>query len=110
MTEQTLPARRPLFPWLQRLSFLLLLGESPIALIGVGLVGFWVLVAILAPVISPYNPNANDYAALVHTTPSAAHWLGTDNQGRDILSRIFWGARTVLTVGPIAVLCAYCIG
>jgi peptide/nickel transport system permease protein len=95
---------------LRRLRGVLLLRESPIAIVGVGLVGFWILVAIFAPVISPYNPNANDYAALIHTTPSAAHWLGTDNQGRDILSRIFWGARTVLTVGPIAVLCAYIIG
>src|SRR5882757_7359809 len=112
MADQALPnpARRAQITWLRRLRPLLLLGESPIAMIGGGLVLFWVLAAILAPLISPYNPNANDYAALVHTTPSLAHWLGTDNQGRDILSRIFWGARTVLTVGPIAVACAYVIG
>src|SRR6516165_2470780 len=55
----------------------------------------------------PAQPNPT---ALAHTTPSLAHWLGTDNQGRDILSRIIWGARTVLTVGPIAVAAAYLLG
>ena len=87
-----------------------LLGESWPAMIGFGLVGFWVLVAIFAPLLSPYDPNANDYAALADPFPSAAHWLGTDNQGRDILSRIIWGARTVLVVAPIAVVIAYTIG
>ena len=115
MTDETLQETGPsgwLAPlgWLRKLRPILLLRESPIAMVGAGLVLFWILVAVLAPVIAPYNPNANDYAALAHTTPSAAHWLGTDNQGRDILSRIIWGARTVLTVGPVAVACAYVIG
>src|SRR5262249_21734930 len=48
--------------------------------------------------------------ALAHPTPSAAHWLGTDQLGRDILSRILWGARTVLTVAPLAVLGATILG
>ena len=87
-----------------------LLGESWPAIIGLALVLFWVLVALLAPLLSPYDPNANDYMALSDPSPSAAHWLGTDNQGRDILARIVWGARTVLTVAPIAVLIAYAIG
>jgi peptide/nickel transport system permease protein len=96
--------------WLRKLRGVLLLLESPIAIAGAGLVLFWIVIAFLAPVVAPYDPNANDYSALAHPTPSAAHWLGTDNQGRDILSRIIWGARTVLTVGPIAVACAYLIG
>jgi peptide/nickel transport system permease protein len=87
-----------------------LLGESWPAVVGLTLVVFWVLVAILAPVISPYEPNANDYTALQDPYPSAAHLLGTDNQGRDILSRIIWGARKVLIVAPIAVVVAYTIG
>jgi peptide/nickel transport system permease protein len=98
------------FAWLGKLRVLLLLRESSVAMIGAGLVLLWVLVALFAPLISPYDPNANDYTALTHTTPSAVHWLGTDNQGRDLLSRIIWGARTVLTVGPIAVLVAYIVG
>jgi len=71
---------------------------------------FWVFVALFVPWLAPYVPNANDYMALADPTPSAEHWLGTDNQGRDILSRIIWGSRTVLTVGPIAVICGYLVG
>ena len=86
-----------------------LLKESPVGMVGAFLVLFWVFVAIFAPLISPYDPNANDMEALM-SPPSAAHWLGTDNSGRDILSRIIWGSRTVFQVAPIAVLCAYAIG
>jgi peptide/nickel transport system permease protein len=86
-----------------------LLKESPVGMVGAFLVLFWVFVAIFAPWISPYDPNANDMEALM-APPSAAHWLGTDNSGRDILSRIFWGSRTVFQVAPVAVLCAYIIG
>lgn len=93
--------------WLRRL---MLLRESPVGMIGAALVAFWVLVAIFAPLLSPYDPNANNYEALIDPTPSAAFWLGTDNQGRDILSRIIWGSRTVLAVAPTAVLSAYAIG
>jgi peptide/nickel transport system permease protein len=89
---------------------LLLLRESWIGLIGAGLILFWVLVAIFAPVLAPYPPNANNPEALADPTPSAAFWLGADNQGRDILSRIMWGSRTVLTVAPVAVFFAYLLG
>ena len=92
------------------LSGLRLIGKSPIAVFGAGLVLFWVGAAVLAPLLAPYDPNANDFLALADPTPSAAHWLGTDNQGRDLLSRVMWGARTVLTIAPIAVSCAYLIG
>jgi peptide/nickel transport system permease protein len=115
MTDETIRETAPSawlapFGWLRKLRVLLLLRESPVAMVGAGLVLFWILIALLAPVVAPYEPNANDYSALAHPTPSAAHWLGTDNQGRDILARIIWGARTVLTVGPVAVACAYVIG
>ena len=93
--------------WARRLG---LLAESKPALIGTGIVLFWVLAAVLAPVVAPYPPNANYLAAVAHPTPSATHWLGTDHLGRDILSRIVWGARTVLTVAPLAVLGAAILG
>jgi peptide/nickel transport system permease protein len=99
--------RRPAPTWWRRLS---LLRESPIGIVGVFLVLFWVVIAILAPLIAPYDPNESDYTALLDPTPSALHWLGTDNQGRDILSRIIWGSRTVLIVAPIAVFSAYVVG
>jgi peptide/nickel transport system permease protein len=86
------------------------LTESTPALIGVGIIVFWAVGALLAPVIAPYPPNANDVAALGHPTPSVKHWLGTDHMGRDLLSRILWGARTVLTVAPVAVLGATILG
>ncbi|QEX22445.1 peptide ABC transporter substrate-binding protein [Hypericibacter adhaerens] len=93
--------------WVRRLG---LLRESPVGMAGAGLVIFWVLVAAFAPLLAPYNPNANDFMVRGNWLPSAAHWLGTDNQARDILSRVIWGSRTVLTVAPIAVACAYLVG
>jgi peptide/nickel transport system permease protein len=86
------------------------LAASPPTLIGVLIVLFWVAMALLAPAIAPYPPNKPDILALAHPTPSAAHWLGTDNLGRDILSRLLWGGRRVLTVAPIAVLAAAAFG
>ena len=90
--------------WLARVT------ESASASIGLGIVLLWVLAALLAPVLAPYAPNANDFTALASPTPSRAHWLGTDHLGRDILARILWGARTVLTVAPLAVLGAAVLG
>jgi peptide/nickel transport system permease protein len=84
--------------------------ESRPATIGLAIVLVWVAVAVLAPVIAPYAPNANDYAALADPRPSARHWLGTDHLGRDLLSRVVWGARTVLTVAPLAVAGATLLG
>ncbi|MEV7239144.1 ABC transporter permease [Streptomyces sp. NPDC051020] len=61
-----------------------------------------VLVALFAPLIAPYDPNAVDPAA-VYAGPSAEHWLGTDDTGRDILSRLIHGARPSL-IAPAAVV------
>lgn len=85
-------------------------GGSTTTVIGAGIVLFWIAMALLAPVIAPYPPNATDALAAAHPTPSAAHWLGTDHLGRDILSRVLWGARRVLTVAPIAVFAAAIVG
>jgi peptide/nickel transport system permease protein len=87
-----------------------LLRESPVGMIGAGIVLFWVLVAIFAPLLAPYDPNANDFEIARDWYPSAKHWLGTDNQSRDLLSRLIWGSRTVLIVAPIAVASAYTVG
>jgi peptide/nickel transport system permease protein len=87
-----------------------LLKESPVGMVGAFLVVFWIVVAILAPWISPHDPNESNMDALADPGMSAVNWLGTDNQGRDILSRIIWGSRTVLAVAPVAVLVAYTIG
>ncbi|MEX0810188.1 MAG: ABC transporter permease [Dongiaceae bacterium] len=86
------------------------LSGSPTAMIGSFIVLFWVLVAILAPWLAPYDPNAIDYVALANPRPSEAYLLGTDHLGRDILSRLIWGARTVLIVAPLGILSALIVG
>ena len=83
---------------------------SPMTLTGFGIVLFWIVVAVLAPLLAPFPPNATNALAAAHPAPSAAHLLGTDHLGRDILSRVLWGARRVLTVAPIAVLAAAIVG
>ncbi|WP_374315675.1 ABC transporter permease [Microbacterium sp.] len=64
--------------------------------------GLFALAAVFAPFVAPYDPDAVDLLA-VYAPPSPAHWLGTDALGRDILSRIIFGARTAL-VGPLLVV------
>jgi len=79
------------------------------ARIGVGIVVVMSLAAILAPVIARQNPIAIDLAHLLQR-PSAQHWLGTDIQGRDIWSRLVYGARVSLTVGLISQGIALALG
>jgi peptide/nickel transport system permease protein len=67
------------------------------------------LVALLAPVIAPYDPNEGDILA-IHTRPSRAHLLGTDENGRDVLSRLIYGARISMGVGLIAMVISIAIG
>jgi peptide/nickel transport system permease protein len=109
MTATTAQPARPSFTrrtWAR----IRLLKESPVGMVGVFLVLFWIAVAILAPWVSPHDPNESNMDALIDPTPTMVNWLGTDNQGRDILSRIIWGSRTVLLVAPVAVFVAYSIG
>jgi len=93
--------------WLRTLS---LLRESPVGMVGLFLVMFWIFVAIFAPWLAPFPPNEPLYDVGVNVTPSAEHWLGTDDQARDLLSRIIFGSRLVLTIAPLATLCAYIVG
>jgi peptide/nickel transport system permease protein len=79
-------------------------------MVGLGLILFWVVLALAAPYLPLPPPNAQDLRSLADSGPSAAHLLGVDIKGRDILSRLVWGARTVLTVAPLAALCAYLVG
>jgi peptide/nickel transport system permease protein len=72
--------------------------RRPLGAIGAGVVILMILVAVLAPWISPYDPLAIDFAAML-AAPGAEHWLGTDAFGRDVLSRIIYGSQTALIVG-----------
>lgn len=72
------------------------------------LIAFY-LIAIFAPVFAPQNPNAVDIAT-INSPPSSAHWLGADESGRDILSRLIFGARASMTVGLVAMAISIIIG
>ena len=83
--------------------------RTPAFVAGLVIVGTMVLLGLLAPVIAPHDPNAQD---LLHALqgPSSSHPLGTDQLGRDVWSRILWGARTDLRIGFLAVFFPFLIG
>jgi ABC-type dipeptide/oligopeptide/nickel transport system permease subunit len=83
--------------------------RSPSAMLGAGIVLFFVLVALFAPLIAGYDPAQVSFTA-IRKAPSAAHWLGTDELGRDILSRMVYGARASLLAGMCSVLIALAAG
>lgn len=95
-TLTTAPYRRP------GLRGLRLFGQGPLFAVSVAVLAALVLVAVLAPVLAPYDPEALDLAASLAGT-SGDHLLGTDQSGRDILSRLIHGARTGL-LGPLLVV------
>jgi peptide/nickel transport system permease protein len=88
-----------------RLAFLF---ESKVTLVGLGIVIFWIVIAIIAPLIAPYAPNEN--VGKLNEAPSTRHLLGTDNLGRDVLSRLLYGSRPILILAPISVACAMAVG
>lgn len=77
--------------------------------IGTIVVFLFVATACLAPLLAPYDPLATDWGAL-RQAPSAAHWFGTDDLGRDVLSRVIWGSRASLLVGVLSVALAMAVG
>jgi peptide/nickel transport system permease protein len=85
-----------------------LIGQHPIGLIGMVIVLFVLLMALLAPLIAPYDPSAQAARRLL--PPSAEHLMGTDELGRDVFSRIVYGARTSLYVGLLSVSLASLLG
>ena len=83
--------------------------RRPAAAAGLVVIAFFVALAALAPVVSPYDPLATSWTA-VRKAPSAAHWFGTDEIGRDVLARVIWGARASLLAGVVSVLISLTIG
>jgi peptide/nickel transport system permease protein len=77
-----------------------ILWSSKIAVVGLGIVLFWVFAAIFAPFITKYDPNVEDAQAR-NQGPSVQHWLGTDHKGRDLWSRVAYGGQIVLIKWPI---------
>ena len=89
------------------------LRRDPGALVGFALVGTFVLVAVFAPFIAPEDPRVGDLSRLGGTCcpgPSAEHWFGIDQQGRDELSRIVYGARYSLLIGVVSVAVGLSLG
>lgn len=76
---------------------------------GMIVIGMLILVAIFAPVLTPYDPIQQDLRNTLQD-PSAAHWFGTDKYGRDILTRLLWGARVDLRIGFLATIIPFTFG
>ncbi len=102
MTTAALAARISV-PWSR------FLGRQVTWTIGAGILGLFLAVALAAPLIAPYDPIYQD-AAVRLAMPSLAHPFGTDNFGRDILSRVIWGTRVDLQIAVIGVIFPFLIG
>lgn len=87
----------------------LALSQNRLAWIGLALLALIVLVAVLAPWLAPYDPLEQNIVARLEP-PSAEYWLGTDSYGRDVLSRLIYGARVSLFVGFAAIIVAMLVG
>ena len=85
------------------------LARRPFALLGFAVAAIFILAAIFAPWVAPYSASATDFNAVL-AKPSWDHLLGTDELGRDILSRIIWGARASIQAGVLATCLAMAIG
>jgi len=83
--------------------------RNRLAVCGGVVVGVLILTAVLAPVLAPWDPHKPDTRKIL-TQPSRSHWLGTDQLGRDVLSRVLYGARVSLAVGFVSVGIATLIG
>jgi peptide/nickel transport system permease protein len=83
--------------------------RQPSALIGGTIILFFIALAIFAPWIAPYDPNSPDWIAF-RQAPNVSHWFGTDDLGRDVLSRVIFGTRASLSAGFVSVAVAVLIG
>lgn len=81
-----------------------------LTIVGAAMLAVWVLVAVLAPLLAPYDPTQTDLRAILQGPLTPGHPLGTDHLGRDILSRVIFGTRVDLTMGVIGVIAPFAIG
>src|SRR5262249_5657635 len=79
------------------------------AMVALGVVVFFVLLALFAPQVAPFDPLATSWSA-VRKAPSLEHWFGTDELGRDVLSRVIFGTRASLLAGVVSVSIALALG
>ncbi len=85
------------------------LRRNPLVVLGLVIFGAWVVISIGAPWIAPYDPLKQNIAMRLQP-PSAEHWFGTDQLGRDVFSRALWGGRLSLPAGVLVILVAGVIG
>ena len=83
--------------------------RQPALMAGLVIIGIILFMVIAAPLITPYNPDTQNLNAIL-LSPSAHHWLGTDQEGRDTFSRLLYGGRTDLRIAFIAVLFPFALG
>lgn len=86
--------------------------KNYMGLVGLIMLAIVIFVAIFAPVLSPYDPSSTRDVAIsdIYNAPSAAHWLGTDDAGQDVLTNFIFGARVSLTIGFFAAFISLIIG
>ena len=106
MSATVPPAQVRRGPWAQGWRRL---QRRPSALLGLAVVLLFVGIALLAPWLSPMDPIATNWGA-IRKAPDAAHWMGTDEIGRDVLSRVIWGTRASLLAGIVSVCLSLFIG
>jgi peptide/nickel transport system permease protein len=85
------------------------LARNRVAMGGLAVVLFFIVVAVFAPWIAPHDPLAAGWST-IRKAPSAAHWFGTDDLGRDVLSRVVWGTRASLMAGVVSVAISLLLG
>ena len=102
MSRPTLPTG----PW--RRAWRRLRERRP-AMLGLAIVVFFIALAVFAPWISPHDPVATSWSA-IRKAPTAAHWFGTDEIGRDVLSRVVWGTRASMQAGVVSVTISLLVG
>nr|WP_315233325.1 ABC transporter permease [uncultured Albidiferax sp.] len=101
------PASRRQAAWGRAYGAWRIFTRNRLAMLGLAIVALLVLVAIFAPLLAPYSPTVGDLRTTRLLPPSGQFWLGTDDQGRDILSRLVHGSRiTLMVVILVAVLAA----
>jgi peptide/nickel transport system permease protein len=93
-------------PWQRRLRAL---RRNKVAMLGLGIIVFWALVATVCPLIAPYGYIEQEVTNRLKP-PSTEHWFGTDELGRDVFSRVVYGARISLPIGFIVIVFAVIVG
>ena len=105
-TSPTDVGRREAGPWKRAFRKLI---RNRLATLGLATILFFMLLALLAPWVSPYDPLATSWGA-IRKAPSMEHWFGTDELGRDVLSRVIWGTRASMLAGVVSVFISLVAG